>query len=94
MGRVHKGFDGPFDWGIFNHEEDLIATAWGAVEREAADARLIAAAPEMLEALEEIEALIRESSGVTGWHLNGQVAPWEELDLKVGAVLRKARGEA
>ena len=59
-----------------------------------ANARLIAAAPEMLEALEEIEALIRESSGVTGWHLNGQVASWEELDLKIGAVLRKARGEA
>ena len=55
--------------------------------------RLAAAAPQMLEALEEVEALIRESRGVVGYHLNGNEASWEDLDLKVGAALKEARGE-
>ena len=30
-------------------------------------------------AVGEIESLIAQSSGVSGWHLNGDVAPWGDL---------------
>lgn len=46
--------------------------------------RLIDAAPDLLEALTEllddIEGLIGESTGVAGLHLNGDLAPWRELE--------------
>ena len=41
------------------------------------------AAPELLTALSglllDIEALVRQSEGVAGLHLNGDVAPWADL---------------
>lgn len=53
-------------------------------EEAQANARLIAAAPALLEALKgllaDIESLMGESDGVAGLHLNGDVAPWSELD--------------
>ena len=60
-----------------------------------ANARLIAAAPDMLEALGIVLSLMDESSGVVGYHLNGEVATWEELGIReeVEAAIRKARGE-
>lgn len=74
-----------------------------------ANALLIAAAPELLAALEgltaDLSGLISDSYGVTGLHLNGDVAPWGEL-LPGGrfedwlfsidaarAAIAKARGE-
>jgi hypothetical protein len=43
-----------------------------------ANAALIAAAPEMLNALKELSTLMTVSTGVTGFHLNGSVMEWDE----------------
>ncbi len=40
------------------------------------DARLIAAAPKLLEACRAILDIVNESHGVYGYHLNGDGAPW------------------
>lgn len=60
-----------------------------------ANARLIAAAPELLECLKHIQGIVSESQGVAGWHQNGQVASWDELGIceEINAVLAKVRGE-
>lgn len=48
-----------------------------------ANSRLIWSAPQLLKALnglcDAIDDLIANSHGVTGLHLNGDVAPWESL---------------
>ena len=70
------------------------AHEWTAEEIEA-NASLIAAAPDMLRALESVLSLIDESSGVAGYHFNGDVATWGELALReeVEAAIKKARGK-
>ena len=50
-------------------------------ETAEANAKLIAAAPEMFEALKTMLMFIKESSGIAGWHENGQVATWDEFDV-------------
>ena len=64
-------------------------------EEKTANARLIAAAPELLECLKHIQGIVSESQGVAGWHQNGQVASWDELGIceEINAVLAKVRGE-
>ena len=63
--------------------------------RDEKTAHQIKAIPDMLRALESVLSLIDESSGVAGYHLNGDVATWGELALReeLEAVVRKARGE-
>ena len=60
--------------------------------RNISDARLIAAAPEMLAALEAVLAVASQSAGIAGWHLNGDLAGWGELLPEVGEAIVKAKG--
>lgn len=60
-----------------------------------ANAHLIAAAPDMLEALESMLSIISESNGISGWHLNGNIATWGEFQvvIDIEEAIKKARGE-
>ena len=63
-----------------NHEEFYLS------EKTKANAQLIAAAPELLEALEAMMAIVSESRGVAGYHLNGDEALWcQEFDEETNA---------
>ena len=57
-----------------------------------ANAKLIAAAPEMLEALKSISDLIMESEGVTSFHVGGDIVLWGEFELvkKIEQAIKKA----
>lgn len=54
------------------------------------DKDFVAIARAMREVLEEILAIVNESRGVAGWHLNGDIAPWDEFGYpqKINVVLR------
>lgn len=60
------------------------------------DARLIVNARELYEWLSIIAGVIRESDGIAGFHLNGELMKWSDLDPEgqIEAALSKARGEA
>ena len=51
----------------------------GRFEMEA-NAKLIAAAPELLEALISVLNIMNDSEGVAGYHLNGDIASWGEFE--------------
>jgi|DEB0MinimDraft_6_1074348.scaffolds.fasta_scaffold04081_8 hypothetical protein len=60
------------------------------------NAQLIAAAPDMLEALEGILTLIQESHGVFGFHLNGDLSDWSEHQDDINLIqnaIAKATGK-
>lgn len=60
------------------------------------DAQLIAAAPQMLEALIRIRSLIDESEGIFGFHLNGALSEWFEHQEDIDAIeeaIAKATGK-
>jgi hypothetical protein len=61
-----------------------------------ANAHLIAAAPELLAALQGMLAIVSESRGVSGYHLSGDVAEWAEFpEIDVAtATIAKATGGA
>lgn len=61
----------------------------------AADARLIAAAPELYEALKGLLNIVAESRGIDGFHLNGNVAEWGEFEEveSANAAIAKATGD-
>lgn len=66
------------------------------LETEGHTARLIAAAPEMLEALQRTLSLIQESHGVFGFHLNGDLSDWSEHQDDIDVIqnaIAKATGE-
>ena len=58
--------------------------------------RLKAKSDEMFEVLENILAIMNESRGVAGWHLNGNIASWDELELRdaVASAIEKACGKS
>lgn len=59
------------------------------------DARLIAAAPDLLEALVGMLSIINDSNGVSGYHLNGDIAVWGEFPEvdAASAAIAKATGQ-
>lgn len=61
-----------------------------------ADKRLIAAAPDLLKALAGLIAVINDSQGVAGYHLNGDIALWSEFPEveDAGAAILKATRDA
>ena len=64
--------------------------AWHDTEQGDADARLIAAAPELLEALEEAKSIIRTWHGEEAWDIYDLASP--EMK-RINAAIAKARGE-
>lgn len=60
-----------------------------------ANARLIAAAPDLLDALQGMLAIVSDSLGVAGYHLNGDTAGWDEFDEVDAAreAIAKATGQ-
>ena len=45
-----------------------------------ANAKLIASAPDLLNALIGVLNIMNDSEGVAGYHLNGDIAKWDEFD--------------
>lgn len=55
---------------------------------------LIAAAPELLEALKAMMSIVNDSRGVDGYYLNGNIADWDVFDEvhEARAAIAKAEG--
>ena len=75
--------------------EPSIGCVYGVGDKGQANARLIAAAPDLLAALEVLMGIVSDSNGVSGYHLNGDIAEWDEFDeINIAiAALAKAKGE-
>jgi len=67
----------------YGDERELIANAIDTWEEAEANAQLIAAAPELLEAAEELQLLLERAN----------VAEWNTATIKLRAAIHKARGE-
>jgi|CXWL01.1.fsa_nt_gi hypothetical protein len=80
---------------IIRQNGSVVARCVGDQGRQFTDARLIAAAPDMLAVLKNAAALIGESKGVDGFHLNGDLAEWGEFDLpnEIEAAIARATGK-
>ena len=74
-------------WVAFMPDEDK--------DERMANARLMAAAPELLEALQGIMNIVSESLGVAGYYPDGDYADWDEFpELQAAeAAIAKAKGE-
>jgi hypothetical protein len=51
---------------------------------------------QLLEALEDLMEIAKESRGIAGYHLNGVTAEWDEFEFydKARAAIAAAKGEA
>ena len=75
---------------IFSEKDDVICdvnpigmtkTVYRNSSKEAiANAKLIAAAPLLLDALTNILNIMNDSECVAGYHLNGDIAKWDEFE--------------
>ena len=74
---------------------NLIADAWQLPDLRKENAELKEINKELIEALEQMEHLINNSSGIVGYYMNGNVAKWNDFDVTriIGKALHKARGE-
>lgn len=62
--------------------EELVASVYEHPETNKcyANAKLIASAPLLLDALTNILNIMNDSEGVAGYHLNGDIAKWDEFE--------------
>ena len=62
--------------------EDLVASVYEHTDHKKcyANAKLIAAAPELFNALISVLNIMNDSEGVAGYHLNGDIAKWDEFE--------------
>lgn len=65
--------------GIGLHAEFELACLRQLVELEAKCAALAAENAAMHETIEAVRSVADNSSGIAGWHLNGDIATWEEI---------------
>lgn len=87
------------DHGALTHHVvsgDVMVTALYA-HHESREARIIAAAPDLLEALVGLISITKDSTGVAGYHLNGDTAEWdefEEVDAAIKAIDKAVGAES
>lgn len=78
-----KSDDGGLIAFVYDGDIDEEAIHMDVVE---ANAKLIAAAPDLLEALTNIIKIVEDSEGVVGYHLNGDTAKWDDFDEITNAI--------
>ena len=78
-----KSDDGGLIAFVYDGDIDDEAIHMDVVE---ANAKLIAAAPDLLEALTSILKIVEDSEGVVGYHLNGDTAKWDDFDEITNAI--------
>lgn len=63
-------------------------------EYKGAQSKLSEQRDELLEALEDLIAITKESRGIAGYHLNGEIAEWGEFEFydKALKAIAKAKG--
>jgi hypothetical protein len=56
-----------------------------------ANARLIAASPDLYRVVKQLQAIMGESQGIAGYHLNGEILTWADFDAdgQIAAALAK-----
>lgn len=54
-------------------------------------AKLISKAPEMYEALKKVISIVNDSTGVNGYHTNGNDAEWDEFEeiIEIEALIKE-----
>lgn len=60
-------------------------------EEALANARLIAASPDLYRIVKQLQAIMGESQGIAGYHLNGEILTWADFDAdgQIAAALAK-----